>query len=184
MADEQRLVVLDRDGVINRESKDFIKSPEEWQALPGSLDAIAALTDAGFLVVVATNQSGVGRGLFDLQTLEKIHAKMTAEVQDAGGELHGIFVCPHRPDEGCDCRKPKPGLLRQIEARFDCTLQGQPVIGDSARDLDAARALRARPLLVRTGNGAATAQALNASEDIPVFDDLADAARALIEQIQ
>jgi D-glycero-D-manno-heptose 1,7-bisphosphate phosphatase len=182
MTKRQRLIVLDRDGVINRDSSDFIKSPDEWQPLPGSLDAIAALSDAGFTVVVATNQSGIGRGLFDRATLDAIHAKMTAAVHDAGGKLDGIFICPHGPDDGCDCRKPLPGLLRQIETQLDCSPENQVAIGDSARDLEAAAAIGAQPILVRTGNGAKTEKSLPASDEIPVFDDLAAVARALIEQ--
>ena len=111
------MVVLDRDGVINRESADFIKTPDEWIPLPGSLEAIARLTRAGYPVSVATNQSGVGRGLFDRDALDAIHDKMRRAVESAGGDLAGIFFCPHAPDEGCDCRKPEPGLLRQIEQR-------------------------------------------------------------------
>jgi D-glycero-D-manno-heptose 1,7-bisphosphate phosphatase len=184
MADEQRFVVLDRDGVINHESDDFIKSPDEWRPLAGSLDAIATLTGAGFRVIVATNQSGVSRGLFDLETLDEIHAKMSDAVRAAGGELHGIFFCPHGPDDGCDCRKPQPGLLRQIETQFGCSLEGQPVIGDSARDLESAAAVGAQAILVRTGNGAATEKSLPDNGDTPVFDDLAAAARSLIGREQ
>jgi D-glycero-D-manno-heptose 1,7-bisphosphate phosphatase len=178
---EPRLVVLDRDGVINRDSDAFIKAPDEWQPIPGSIEAIASLCEAGFTVVIATNQSGVGRGLFDSEMLDRIHQKMIDEVDAAGGELHGIFVCPHRPDEGCDCRKPKPGLLRQVETTFSCKLAGRPVIGDSERDLKAAIAVGADPILVRTGNGAATERALNDKDAVAVFDDLADAVRTLIE---
>jgi D-glycero-D-manno-heptose 1,7-bisphosphate phosphatase len=177
---DPRLVVLDRDGVINRDSDDFIKTPDEWQPLPGSLEAIASLCDAGFRVVVATNQSGVGRGLFDAEMLELIHRKMIDGIQAAGGELQGIFVCPHHPDENCDCRKPKPGLLRQIEQSLSQSLAGLPVIGDSKRDLDAAAAAGANGILVRTGNGVTTEKSLHDTDNIAVFDDLADAARALI----
>ena len=181
MTDRQRrLVVLDRDGVINFDSKNFIKTPSEWRPLPGSLDAIAALVKAGFEVIVATNQSGVGRGLFDTGTLDEIHRKMTESVEAVGGMLHGIFVCPHRPDEDCECRKPNPGLLRQIEKQFDCSLVDQPAIGDSTRDLEAAKSVGARPILVRTGNGAVTEKLLGQADDVPVFDDLAGAARFLI----
>lgn len=176
----KRLVVLDRDGVINRESKNFIRSPAEWVPLPGSLEAIAALTAAGFAVVVASNQSGVGRGLFTAATLAQIHARMTGAVEAAGGRLAGIFFCPHGPDEGCDCRKPKPGLLRQVEAAFGTSLVGVPAIGDSARDLAAAQAVGARPILVRTGNGRETEATLAAGSGIAVFDDLAAAAAALL----
>ncbi|MBM4221381.1 MAG: D-glycero-beta-D-manno-heptose 1,7-bisphosphate 7-phosphatase, partial [Gammaproteobacteria bacterium] len=141
-----RLVVLDRDGVINRESAAFIKSADEWLPLPGSLEAIAALHQAGFTVVVASNQSGVGRGLISPAALQEIHARMLAAVEQAGGKLAGIFFCPHLPGDNCSCRKPKPGLLLQIEAQFGCSLRGRPVIGDSARDLEAAQAVGARAM--------------------------------------
>lgn len=177
-----RLVILDRDGVINRESKDFIRSPDEWQPLPGALEAIAALTANGWAVVVATNQSGVGRGLFSAATLGAIHAKMTAAVEAAGGRLAGIFACPHAPEDGCECRKPKPGLLRQVESAFGRSLVGVPAVGDSGRDLEAARAVRARAILVRTGNGRETEARLGIGAGIEVFDDLAAVAAALIRE--
>lgn len=175
---DRGLVVLDRDGVINRESAAFIRSPAEWIPLPGSLAAIAALTRAGFRVVVATNQSGVARGLFTPATLDEIHARMNAAVEAAGGRLDGIFFCPHGPDEGCDCRKPLPGLLRQIEARFGQSLAGRPVIGDSRRDLEAGAAVGARLILVRTGNGRRTEAGWTGP--LEVYDDLAAAATALV----
>lgn len=183
MATLPRIVVLDRDGVINRDSPDFIRSPAEWQPLPGSLAAIASLSAAGIPVVVASNQSGVGRGLFDLATLAAIHARMTTAVREAGGELAGIFFCPHHPDEGCDCRKPRPGLLRRIERELNCRLSGQPAIGDSLRDLEAAAAVGARPVLVRTGNGAGCeAEARRRWPDLAVHDDLAAAVAALLAE--
>jgi D-glycero-D-manno-heptose 1,7-bisphosphate phosphatase len=178
----RKLIVLDRDGVINQDSEAFVKSPAEWVPLPGSLEGIATLTRAGFTIVVATNQSGVGRGLFDLTTLADIHRKMRRCIEAAGGRLAGIYVCPHRPDAGCDCRKPRPGLLRQIEDCFGCTLAGQPVVGDSERDIEAARAVQARPILVRTGNGRQTEKALQYMDIIEVFDDLPAVARALTDQ--
>lgn len=178
------LVVLDRDGVINKESTDFIRAPAEWIPLPGSLEAIAALTRGGFTVVVASNQSGVGRGLFSAETLEAIHSRMCRDIEAAGGRLGGIFVCPHHPDAGCDCRKPKPGLLRQIEKRFGCSLAGRPAIGDSERDLRAAQAVGARSILVRTGNGDETEKALGSGPKIEIYDDLAAAAHALLAEIE
>jgi len=177
-----RVVVLDRDGVINRDSPDFIKSAAEWQPLPGALQAIAQLKAAGFLVAVATNQSGLARGLFDLDTLAGIHERMHSAVTQAGGRLDGIFFCPHGPDADCDCRKPAPGLLLQVAERFACGFEHMVFIGDSARDLAAARAVGARPILVRTGNGAATAAGLAADDDVLVCDDLAAAARLLIAE--
>lgn len=175
-----RLVVLDRDGVINRESAAYIKSPDEWIPLPGSLQAIADLNRAGFTVVVASNQSGIGRGLFDQATLDQIHRRMQQTLAEKGGHLDGIFFCPHHPDDHCDCRKPKPGLLNQISAQFGVPLQDVPVIGDSLRDLDAARAVGARPILVRSGYGEQTLQQLGPATDVEVFPDLAAAATALI----
>ena len=177
-----RLVVLDRDGVINRESRNFIRTPTEWQPIPGSIQAIADLTAAGFAVVVATNQSGVGRGLFTAATLDAIHARMTSAIEAAGGRLAGIFFCPHRPEDNCDCRKPRPGLMMQVEARFGTSLRDQPVIGDSYRDLEAAWSVGARAMLVRTGNGAATEGRLPASAPVEVFPDLAAAAAFLIAE--
>ena len=174
-----RLVILDRDGVINADSPDFIKSPAEWHALSGSLDAIARLCASGFTVVVATNQSGVGRGLFSAQTLEQIHGEMLRQVSKAGGHIAAVFVCPHAPDTGCDCRKPLPGLLHQIEQQFGTTLAGVPTIGDSPRDIAAALAVAARPILVRTGNGRQTEQQLTGPQRPEVFESLADVADAL-----
>ncbi|MGB9428441.1 MAG: D-glycero-beta-D-manno-heptose 1,7-bisphosphate 7-phosphatase [Gammaproteobacteria bacterium] len=177
-----RLVVLDRDGVINYDSDAYIKSPEEWIPIPGSLDAIARLHRAGFTVVVATNQAGVGRGLFDLATLEAIHHKMRTAVEQAGGKLDSIFVCPHAPWDNCDCRKPKPGLLKQIAERFHISLQGVPVIGDSLRDIEAAESVGARPLLVRSGYGEKTLANLDVPRRVEVFADLAAAAAYLLRE--
>lgn len=175
-----KLIILDRDGVINRDSDDHIKSPDEWQPLPGSLEAIARLHRAGWRVVVATNQSGVARGLFDLDTLMRIHEKMHRAVKDAGGQIDAVFFCPHGPDEGCDCRKPKPGLYLDIARRLRKDLKGVPAIGDSLRDLQAARAAGARPLLVKTGKGPQTLGHPQLDADVPVFNDLASAVDALL----
>ncbi len=176
-----RLVILDRDGVINRESAQFIKSPAEWEPLPGAVEAIAALRAAGFTVVIATNQSGVGRGLFSAATLEAIHEKLHSAVRAAGGEIDRIFACPHAPEAGCDCRKPKPGLFLQVAATYGVSLAGVPAIGDSRRDLDAATAAGARAILVRTGHGERTEAALGSGSGVAVFDDLSAAANALIK---
>ena len=177
----RRLIVLDRDGVINRDSSDFVKSPDEWAPLDGSIDAIAALSKAGFTVAVASNQSGLARGLFDTDALTAMHTKMLDLVIDAGGCIDYIVYCPHGPDDGCDCRKPKPGLLRQIATHFDTTLTGIPVIGDSLRDLQAAVSVGARPILVRTGNGGKTQENLPSDlSTTEVYEDLAAAVLALL----
>jgi len=174
-----KLVVLDRDGVINLDSDHYIKSPAEWKPIRGSLEAIAQLTQAGYHVVVATNQSGLGRGLFDIATLNAMHNKMHRAVNQLGGRIDAVFFCPHAQDAGCDCRKPKPGMLREIAARFDIPLQGVPVIGDSLRDLQAAQAAGAKPVLVLTGKGERT----RAQGDLPpgttIYPDLAAAAASL-----
>ncbi|KAF0809589.1 putative histidinol-phosphatase [Alcanivorax sp. S71-1-4] len=175
MTDANRLVILDRDGVINEDSDDYIKSPEEWIAIAGSADAIARLNQAGYTVVVATNQSGVGRGYYDLATLDAIHAKMHHTVESAGGHIDGVFFCPHAPDDHCDCRKPRPGLLDQIRDHLGYPVAGAWLVGDSLRDLECGLARDCRPVLVRSGKGTQTlAKGLPAPlSDIPVFDDLA-----------
>ncbi|HEY9571548.1 MAG TPA: D-glycero-beta-D-manno-heptose 1,7-bisphosphate 7-phosphatase [Pusillimonas sp.] len=151
-----KLAILDRDGVINQDSAAFIKHPDEWQALPGSIEAIARLSRAGWRVVVASNQSGIARGLFSMDTLNAIHAKMRREVVLAGGVIDAIFVCPHGPDDGCDCRKPKPGLFHDIARRYDINLKNVPAVGDSLRDLQAASQADCATWLVLTGNGEKT----------------------------
>lgn len=178
-----KLVILDRDGVINFDSAQFIKSPAEWKPIPGSLEAIAKLNQAGYRVVVATNQSGIARGLFTLETLGQIHRKMHDAVLAAGGHIEAVFYCPHGPDDGCECRKPKAGLLRSAAARLRVELDGVPVIGDSARDLDAARAVGAWPILVRTGKGERTLLKSPELAKGTVFDDLAAATDALLAPV-
>jgi D-glycero-D-manno-heptose 1,7-bisphosphate phosphatase len=177
----RELIVLDRDGVINHDSDEYIKSPAEWIGYPRSIEAIAQLSAAGFEIVVATNQSGLGRGLFDGATLDAIHAKMIDVIEAAGGRIASIYVCPHRPDEGCDCRKPAPGLLRRIEADFGTMLSGVPVVGDKASDMRAAMAVGARPMLVLSGRGREAALAAEAS-GWEVVDDLAAAAAVLLAE--
>ena len=159
----RRLIILDRDGVINRDSKAFVKSAAEWVPLPGSIDAIARLSQAGYTVAVATNQSGIGRQLFTRSALYSMHRKLRRLVRAAGGELGRIAYCPHLPDSGCDCRKPLPGLLRQLAEHYRVALDNVPVIGDSLRDIDAAAAAGARPVLVLSGNGSRTAEQLAAA---------------------
>lgn len=177
---QRRFVVLDRDGVINHESDDFIKTPDEWIPLQGSLDAIATLCRGGFRISVATNQSGVGRGLYTLEVLAEIHQKMLRSINDAGGTIDEIFFCPHLPDAGCSCRKPQPGMLYQAAEAFGCDPASMTVIGDSMRDLEAAAAVGAASILVRTGYGRRTETLLADDGATPVFDDLAAAARELI----
>ncbi len=175
-----KVIVLDRDGVINEDSPNFIKSPAEWMAIPGSLDAIARLYRAGYLIVVATNQSGVGRGLFTIDTLWDIHKKMLAEVAAAGGYIQKIFFCLHTPEDNCLCRKPKPGLLYQVAEVFACRFEQMIMIGDSARDLEAAEAVGASRILVRTGKGKLTEAELAEDDNLVVVDDLAAAADYLL----
>ena len=171
-----KLIVLDRDGVINYDSAQFIKSPEEWRPIPGSLEAIARLNHAGFRVVVATNQSGIGRGLFETDTLMAIHDKMLKALAQAGGHIDAIFFCPHTNADNCDCRKPKPGMFREIAARFNVDLAGVPAIGDSLRDLQVAATVGAQPMLVLTGKGRKTVDDPALPPDTLVFPDLAAAA--------
>jgi D-glycero-D-manno-heptose 1,7-bisphosphate phosphatase len=163
--------------VINRDRADYVKTPAELDFLPGSLEAIAALSQAGYGMVVATNQSGVGRGLLSGQDLDAIHAKLETAVKAAGGELLGVFVCPHAPDAGCACRKPQAGLLQQIAIWAGIDLTGVPVVGDAARDLEAARSVGALPILVRTGHGERTLRESPDVADLTVFADLAEFAR-------
>ncbi|TNF33357.1 MAG: D-glycero-beta-D-manno-heptose 1,7-bisphosphate 7-phosphatase [Gammaproteobacteria bacterium] len=177
-----RLLILDRDGVINEDSPDYIKSVDEFVFLPGSVQAMADLSRAGYTLVVATNQSGLGRGLFDLDDLEAMHEKLNAAVNEAGGEIAGIFYCPHTPDDDCDCRKPKPGLLDAIADELGMPVKGAWIIGDSLRDLEAGIARGCKPILVRTGKGAASEKKLAgpALAQTPVFDDLAAATAFLV----
>ena len=178
-----RLVILDRDGVINQDSDDFIKSPDEWVPLPGSLEAIGKLSAAGFDVAVATNQSGIGRKLLDEPSLELIHRKMRDAARQFGGDIGKIAYCPHHPDAGCDCRKPQPGLLLQLSRKYGVSLDHVPFIGDSDRDIEAAMAAGARPMLVRTGNGAAAESTIRSRGlDVEVFEDLAEAVEVLIAE--
>ena len=175
-----QLVILDRDGVINEDSAAYIKSPEEWIPIPGSLQAIARLHRAGWHVVVATNQSGLARNLFDSDTLVRIHDKMRRSITEAGGLIDAIFFCPHGPHDNCNCRKPKPGLFLDLARRLRISLHDVPAIGDSLHDLHAAKAAGARPILVRTGKGATIPEACTASIAVPVYDNLACAVDDLL----
>ena len=174
-----KLIVLDRDGVINVDSEQFIKSPDEWKPIPGSLEAIARLNESGWRVVVASNQSGVGRGLFDMDTLNAINEKMTKAIGQAGGRLDAIFFCPHSADSTCDCRKPRPGMFVQIAERFNVDMKGVPVVGDSLRDLQAGVAVGCQPYLVLTGKGAKTQADPALPAGTVVFPDLAAVAAQL-----
>lgn len=174
-----KLVILDRDGVINQDSPEFVKSPEEWIALPGSLRAIAQLNQAGWRVVVASNQSGLGRKLFSMASLNAMHTKLRRELAREGGQIDSFFICPHHPDDGCLCRKPLPGLLHSISRRYDVPLTGVPAIGDSLRDVQAAVMAGARPILVRTGNGRKAEKSPDLPPGTEVLDDLAAVAQYL-----
>lgn len=177
-----KLIILDRDGVINEDADDFIKSPEEFVPLPGSLAAIARLNQAGYRVLIASNQSGIARGLFTVDTLHRIHDKLHRLLDDVGGEVEAIFFCPHGPDAGCECRKPRPGLLIDIGKRLQVPLTGVPVVGDSLRDLQAAQAVDAQALLVRTGKGMRTLAHGEGLDGIAVFDDLSAVVDHLLQE--
>lgn len=174
-----KLIVLDRDGVINYDSVGYIKSPAEWRPIPGSLNAIARLNQAGFHVAVATNQSGIGRGLFDMAALNAIHGKMHQALAQAGGRVDAIFFCPHTADDNCSCRKPRTGMYEDIARRLNTSLAGVPMVGDSIRDMKAAAAVSASPMLVLTGNGKKTRRAGKLPPDTLVFADLAAAVDAI-----
>lgn len=176
----ERLIILDRDGVINQDSDGYIKTPDEWIPIPGSLEAIARLNHAGYRVVVASNQSGLARGLFDINSLNAIHQKMFDALSKVGGHIDAVFFCPHGPDDDCQCRKPRPGLLLEIAERLDADLDGAPAIGDSLRDLEAAVSVGAAPILVLTGKGNKTQAQLAAFGPVPVYPDLAAAVEALL----
>lgn len=174
-----KLLILDRDGVINYDSDAYIKSVEEWIPLPGSIEAIAQLSKAGWTVAIATNQSGIARGYYDIATLEAMHARLRTLVAEQGGEMGLVVYCPHGPDEGCDCRKPKPGMLKIIAEHYKVPLAGIWFVGDSLGDLEAAKAVDSQPVLVKTGKGEKT-QAKNLPVGTLIFDDLAAVAAELI----
>ena len=175
-----KLIVLDRDGVINHDSAAYIKSPAEWRPITGSLQSIARLNEAGYHVVVASNQSGVGRGLFDMNTLNAIHAKMHAAMANAGARVDVVFFCPHAADERCRCRKPATGMLEDIGHRFNTSLSGVPMVGDSLRDIQAYVRVGGAPMLVLTGNGRKTRRDPAFGKATPVYADLAAAVEALL----
>jgi D-glycero-D-manno-heptose 1,7-bisphosphate phosphatase len=174
-----KLIILDRDGVINHDSRDYIKSPQEWRPIPGSLEAIARLNRVGYRVVIASNQSGIGRGLFDVQALKAINRKMDALLAPLSGRIESVFFCPHTPSDNCMCRKPKPGLFMQVAEQLNVDLRKALAVGDSLRDIQAALAAGVRPMLVRTGLGEQTSISPLLPAGIPVFDDLAAVAAEL-----
>ena len=175
-----KLVILDRDGVINFDSDQYIKSPSEWRPLPGSIEAIARLNQNGFRIAVATNQSGIGRGLFDMATLNAMNDKMMELVFRQGGRIDALFFCPHTAAEQCGCRKPRTGMLEEIAARFHTELKGVPIVGDSLKDLQAAETVGAQPYLVLTGKGQRTRAEGGLPKKTLVFDDLGAVSRHLI----
>jgi D-glycero-D-manno-heptose 1,7-bisphosphate phosphatase len=175
-----KLIILDRDGVINFDSDKFIKSPEEWKPIPGSLEAIARLCQADYRVVVATNQSGIGRGLFDMPTLNAIHDKMHKACAVVGGRIDAVFFCPHTNDANCACRKPKSGMLEEIATRYGVSLKGVPAVGDSLRDLEMAVRMEAQPILVLTGKGSKTEAKGGLPDSTLIYPDLASVAATLV----
>jgi D-glycero-D-manno-heptose 1,7-bisphosphate phosphatase len=176
-------VILDRDGVINEDSDEYIKSADEWIPIEGSIEAICDLSRGGFTVAVATNQSGIARDYFDEYTLAKIHQKMCSAVEEAGGFIDGIFFCPHAPDANCNCRKPKTGLLEAISTEFGVPLNQVPFVGDSLKDIEAARAVSCQPILVKTGKGIKTIAALTEHEldNLTVVSNLKQAVSSILE---
>lgn len=177
-----KLVILDRDGVINKDSDNFIKNPNEWIPIPGSLEAIAMLNQHGFRIAVATNQSGVSRGLFDMATLNSIHDKMHRELALLGGRIDAVFYCPHSADDHCDCRKPKPGMIKEIGKRFSLELNEVFAVGDALRDLQAFADAGCKTILVRTGKGEETLKAGNLPDGTLVFVDLNEAALHILSE--
>jgi D-glycero-D-manno-heptose 1,7-bisphosphate phosphatase len=175
-----KLVILDRDGVINQDSDQFIKNTTEWKPIPGSLEAIARLNHAGYRVVVASNQSGIGRGLLDMGALNAINDKMYRSLAHVGGRIDALFYCPHAAEANCDCRKPKPGMFIDIAQRFNVDLAGVPSVGDSLRDLQAAAKAGAQPMLVLTGKGEKTQSGGELPSGTPVYADLAEAVRHIV----
>jgi len=178
------LVILDRDGVINEESDDFIKSVDEWHPIPGSLEAISRLAHSGYRVVVASNQSGLARGRFDIEALNDIHALFHRQLAELGGHIEALFFCPHAPGDGCECRKPKTGMYEQIARRLSVRLEGVYMVGDRLTDIAASRAIRARPVLVRTGKGQEAIASADELTDVEIHDSLADFVDTLLSQAQ
>lgn len=172
------IVALDRDGVINVDSPDYIKSKDEWHPIPGSIEAIALICNKGYKVYIATNQAGLARSLFSLTDLTEMHDKLHHLVEQAGGKISHIMFCPHHPDEQCDCRKPQPGLLKQIEVHAGESMMGQYFVGDSLKDIQAAQSIDAKPALVLTGNGSKTKTQIDST--VPTFANLSEFAEKLV----
>ena len=176
-----QLIILDRDGVINFDSDQFITNPEEWKPIPGSLEAIARLNQAGYRAVVATNQSGIGRGLFDMTMLNAIHEKMHKACALVGARIDAVFFCPHTAESHCNCRKPRTGMLEEVAARYNIGLAGVPAVGDSLRDLQSAATMGAQPFLVLTGKGFKTQAAGGLPEGTRIYPNLAALAAELVQ---
>ena len=181
LAREHKLVVLDRDGTLNAEPEDFLRDPEDWQPLPGALEAVARLHHGGWRLVIASNQSGIGRGLFDVAQMNAVHARMHKLVAAAGGRIEAVFFCPHAPDEDCPCRKPAPGLLEEIGRRTGVPPAQMVVVGDSVRDMQAAVAVGAQAHLVRTGQSAEGCPT-DLPDGVQVHPDLSAFADALLNR--
>ncbi len=177
-----KLIILDRDGVINQDSDEYIKSVDEWIPVPGSLQAMGRLYQAGYTLVVVTNQSGIARGYYDIEALHAMHSKMGRMLEQYGGHVDAVFFCPHSPKDNCDCRKPKDGMFQEIIKRYQCDLKNVPAIGDSLRDLQAAKSAGAEPILVKTGKGERTIASTDASEleGIAIYKNLAEVADAIL----
>ena len=177
-----KLIILDRDGVINNNSKNYIKNKNEWVPIEGSIKAISKLNEYGFKILVVTNQSGIGRGLFNKQDLDKIHLKMSSEIRSMGGYIEGIYYCPHKPEDSCGCRKPKTGLIDKIEKKLNIKVEKAILIGDSMSDIILANSINALPVLLKTGNGEETIEQLkNTDIRYLYFDNLADATKAILK---
>lgn len=177
-----KLIILDRDGVINEDSDNYVRSVEEWLPIPGSIEAIARLSKAGYMIAVATNQSGIARGYYPLSELEAMHDKMNQLVLEKGGKIDCIAFCPHSPDDGCCCRKPETGLVEQIESELNVSAEDAWFVGDSLRDLQCAEKTGCKPVLVKTGKGERTIAKGEGLEGIPVFNVLADFTDYLLNQ--
>ncbi len=180
-----KLIILDRDGVINEDHDNFIKNPDEWIPIPGSLEAIALLNKHDYTVAVATNQSGIARGLYSIETLDAIHAKMHQAVKSAGGHIDAVYYCPHINEDNCECRKPKSKMLQDIAKQFQVDLNAPdakkvPGIGDSLRDLQSFANAGCAPMLVLTGKGEQTLTGGNLPNNTLIFNDLAEAVQHLI----